>query len=121
MATPNMRARHPAEKSDNDAASVSGRRRAALRLLAAERSEEIFPVLLEEIIALGFSRALVAEADFEAGELGTAASLNFPKTFQERFKLSLWADSPIIETLHRAQSAVVPYVKGNSRKLYLQP
>src|SRR6266480_583410 len=32
---------------------------ATLRLLSAERPEEIFPILLEEIVKLGFARALV--------------------------------------------------------------
>jgi len=42
---------------------------AALRLLSAERSEEIFPILLEEVVKIGFPRALVLEVDFESGEL----------------------------------------------------
>ena len=39
----------------------------ALRLLSAERSEEIFPILLEEVVKLGFPRALVLEVDFDDG------------------------------------------------------
>src|ERR1700739_3758180 len=44
------------------------RRQSTLRLLGAERSEEIYPVLLEEIVALGFRRTLIAVVDFESGE-----------------------------------------------------
>jgi len=47
---------------------------AALRLIAAERPEEIFPILLEEIVFLGFPRAAVLEVDFDSGEIKTAAS-----------------------------------------------
>ena len=50
MASPQMRMR--SETPDHAA-----KRRPALRLLGAERSEEIFPVLLEEIVALGYPRA----------------------------------------------------------------
>ena len=46
---------------------------AALRLLSAERSEEIFPILLEEIVKVGFPRALVLEVDFENGEVKATA------------------------------------------------
>jgi len=49
---------------------------AALRLLSAERSEEIFPILLEEIVKIGFPRALVLEVDFENGDVKATASLN---------------------------------------------
>jgi len=38
--------------------------RAAFRLLSAERSDEIFPILLEEILTLGFARAMVSNLDF---------------------------------------------------------
>ena len=58
---------------------------AALRLLSADRPDEIFPTLLEEIIFLGFSRALVLDVDFESGEIKPAASLNCDKRFLARF------------------------------------
>ena len=51
-------------------------REAALRLLSAERSEEIFPILLEEIVTLGFPRAAVLEVDYDTGEVRATASLN---------------------------------------------
>ena len=47
MASPQMRVH-------SDAPEQAGKsRRSALRLLGIERTEEIFPVLLEEIVALG--------------------------------------------------------------------
>ena len=54
------------------------RRPAALRLLEAERSEEIFPLLLEEIIALGFPRALAVDVNFDTGDITPAAALKWP-------------------------------------------
>ena len=51
----------------------------ALRLLGAERSEEIFPILLEEIVSLGFSRALILEVDFDTGQIKPGAALKCDK------------------------------------------
>ena len=64
---------------DGKASSVGGT--AGLRLLSAERSEEIFPILLEEIVDLGFVRALVLSVDFETGDIEPAAALKCSKTF----------------------------------------
>ena len=47
----------------------------SLRLLNAERSYDIFPILLEEIVKLGFARAFVLTADFETGEILPAAAI----------------------------------------------
>src|SRR4051812_37290751 len=120
MATPMMRARQSAPAAGAEGPAYN-RRRAALRLLNAERSEEIFPVLLEEIVALGFPRALVAEVDFETAELRTVAALNCPKTLQDRFRLSLWADNAAVQVLHRMQPETISLQKGNGRKLYCHP
>jgi PAS domain S-box-containing protein len=101
---------------------TSGRRRSVSRLLIAENSEEIYPVLLEEILALGFTRALIASADFETATLRPIAALNCPRTMQERFRLPLWADHPVIQTLHSRQPAIVSLSRNNSgRKFYVHP
>jgi PAS domain S-box-containing protein len=121
MATPLMRARRLAEKTESNGKPPSGRGRAAVRLLAAERSEEIFPVLLEEILALGFARALVAEVDFETGELRPTEVLNCPRSFQDRFRSSLLADNAVIQTLHRMEPALLPDPKSGNRRLYCHP
>src|SRR5512135_2351696 len=120
MASPMMRARQPGV-AGTAAKPTFSRRRAALRLLAAERAEEIFPVLLEEIIALGFARAVMAEVDFETGELRPVASLNCPRQFQEKFRLSLWADNPVIRVLHSMEPAAIPIPKSPGKKLYCHP
>ena len=66
------------------------RESAALRLLSAERSEEIFPLLLEEIIALGNPRALVVDVNFDSGEVSPAAALKWPHGQMEKFSSALW-------------------------------
>jgi len=120
MASPMMRARQPGAAAEGVKPTFN-RRRAALRLLGAERAEEIFPVLLEEIIALGFARAMMAEVDFETGELRPVAALNCPRSFQEKFRLSLWADNPVIRVLHSMEPASVPNSKTPGKKLYCHP
>jgi signal transduction histidine kinase len=83
-------------------------RRSALRLLGIERSEEIFPVLLEEIVALGHPRALVAKVNFETSEITPAASLNCSRNFVQRFHSSLFAvETPVTRVLHSLQPGQV--------------
>ena len=85
---------------------VNGRRRArqrrpAVRLLEAERSEEIFPLLLEQIIALGYPRALVLDVNFDAGEVTPAAALKWPRQQINNFSTALWmSDHPLATVLH---------------------
>ena len=89
-------------------------RRSALRLLNIERRDEIFPVLLEEIIALGHTRALVAAVDFETSEITPVASLNCPRAFVQRFRSSLFAmETPAARILNSLEPA---YVRGRSKR-----
>lgn len=77
-----------------------GRDPGASRLLAAERSEEILPVLLEEIVSLGFGRAFILNLDFETGEIRPAAALNCEAAFLRKFHASLWAsENPMVAAL----------------------
>jgi len=86
---------------------------AALRLMEAERSEEILPTLLDEIAALGFARALVVNVDMETSELVPTVSVNCSKAFQQRFRASLYAmENPFVQVLH----AMKPQVVNGSRK-----
>jgi hypothetical protein len=66
------------------------RRPAVLRLFEAERSEEIFPLLLEEIIALGYPRALAVDVNFDTGDITPAAALKWPRQQLEKFGTALW-------------------------------
>src|ERR1051325_3051311 len=109
MASPDMR-RIPSEVTpmrDDQARMV--RSRAAMRLLSAERSEEIFPVLLEEIVALGFPRAMVLSVDFESSEIKPNAALNCANSLLKAAHSSLWAvDNPVVASLHSGTPVTVP-------------
>src|SRR6476619_856013 len=74
----------------NGRRTAQPRRPAVLRLLQAERSEEIFPLLLEEIIALGNPRALVVDVNLDSGEVMPAAALKWPRPQMEKFTSALW-------------------------------
>ena len=58
-----------------------------LRLLQTQRSEELLPVLVEEIVVRGYTRAAVLEASFDGRELKVAAALNWPLPQLERLAL----------------------------------
>jgi signal transduction histidine kinase len=94
----------------------------ALRLLSAERSEEIFPILLEEIVGLGFPRALVLQVDFESGEVQPGAALNCNSAYLRRFRTSLWAgENPLVAVLHRLKPDVVSSSNSHGEQLYCHP
>ena len=96
--------------------------RAAFRLIAAERADEIFPILVEEIVTLGFPRALVAAVDLESGEIRPVAALNCPKSYQQRFITALWqGENPIVGVLRAMQPAVLPKQGSGVRALYCHP
>lgn len=116
MASPDLR-RVPAEVTPiSDQPVRTPRGRAAVRLLSAERTEEVFPVLLEEIVALGFARAMVLSVDFESSEVAPTAALNCPNTLLKAASSSLWAaENPVIATLHSRTPAMIdspPFASG---------
>src|SRR5580704_10561521 len=101
MASPQMRMR-------SETPERTAKRRPALRLLGAERSEEIFPVLLEEIVALGYPRAAVARVDFDTSEIVPVASLNCSKLFLHQFRGSLYAvENTPVRVLHSFEPELV--------------
>lgn len=116
MASPQMRMR-------SDTAPLSGRNsRSSLRLLSIERSEEIFPVLLEEVVALGHPRALITQADFESSEIAPVASLNCPRSLLQRFRSSLFAmETPQVRILHSQQPELVPGRNKRNSSFYYHP
>jgi signal transduction histidine kinase len=98
------------------------RRPAVLRLLEAERSEEIFPLLLEEIIALGFPRALAVDVNFDSGEIAPAAALKWPRQHLERFNGALWmSDHQLVQVLHTARPAILSKTTLHNRPIYVHP
>jgi signal transduction histidine kinase len=104
MASPLLR-----PKTDQFVDQRSSTESAALRLLSAERPEEILPILLEEIVFLGFPRALVLEVEFDTGEVRPTASLNCDRTLQQKFRTSLWAsENPVISALQNLKPTLLP-------------
>lgn len=94
---------------------------ATLRLLSADRPEEILPTLLEEIVLLGFHRALVLEVDFESGEIKPIESLNCEKTYLAKFNTSLWAsENPLVAAIQNLKPALLPD-SVRQRRLYACP
>jgi len=106
----------------NGRRTAQPRRPAVLRLLQAERSEEIFPLLLEEIIALGYPRALVMDVNLDSGEVTPAAAMKWPQAQLEKFSSALWMqDHPLIGVLHAARPEVLGKGALYSRPLYVHP
>ena len=123
MATPQLRLQpsDAARRSDRGFGR-SFRGPAALRLLEAERSEEVYPILLEEIVGLGYERAFVAAVDFETGEVLPSASLNCSRSYLERFRGSIYAaGNPLIDILHSQRAGVVKDSSLHHRSLYCHP
>src|SRR3954453_7377695 len=95
---------------------------AALRLTAAERPEEILPILLEEVVHLGFPRALALELDFDTGQITPSASLNCSPEFLQQFSTSLWAsENPSVSALINLKSVLSPNGAVRSGALYAHP
>jgi signal transduction histidine kinase len=117
MASPGLRRRREQvvdQRSSNESA--------ALRLIAAERPEEILPILLEEIVHIGFPRAAVLDVDFDTGEIKSVASLNCDHAFLEKFRTSLWAsENPLVSILLGLKPALLPDGSIKAGALYAHP
>ena len=121
MATPELRLQKP-EPAKRRLRVQSRRAPAALRLLQAERSEEVYPILLEEIVALGFERTFIVAVDFETGEVLPSASLNCSKNYLERFRSSLFAaENRLVDVLHSQRPSIVKDSSLHHRSLYCHP
>ena len=106
----------------NGRRTAQPRRPAVLRLLQAERSEEIFPLLLEEIIALGYPRALVMDVNLDSGEVTPAAAMKWPQAQMDKFTSALWMqDNPLVGVLHAARPEVLNKGPLYHRPLYVHP
>ena len=101
---------------------AAGRSRPESRLLLAERSEEIFPILVEEIVELGFPRALVTALDFDSGDIAPVAALNCSHGFQQRFTSALWrGGNPMVDALRAMVPVVLPKTGRNQPPVYCHP
>jgi len=85
-----------------------------MRLLRTQRAEEVFPVLLEEIVALGYPRAAILEAE-PVGGLTPVASLNWQP--QQLAKLTTTS----LPGLLRGRPAVLTKTDFHNRPLYAHP
>src|SRR5579885_2160130 len=95
---------------------------AALRLSAAERPEEVLPILLEEVIHLGFTSAAALELDFDTGQIKPAVSLNFTQQALKPFNTSLWAsENPVVSSLVTLKPALIPEGRIHSGSCYVVP
>ena len=124
MATAEMRLKSLVlvKRSETLLRATEARVPAAFRLLQAERTDEIFPILLEEIIKLGFPRALVLTANLETGEVSPVAAIKCSEQFIKKFRSSLYAaDNSIITIFHTLKPAVLPRSEFLSRPLYCHP
>src|SRR5215471_19573780 len=122
MATSQMRAQAPQLVPQTENRLVHERGRAAFRLLSAERSDEIYPILMEEIVGLGFPRALVVSLDLESGEIRPAAAINCSPSYQQKFTTALWqGENPIVGVLRSLRPTVVPKMGASGRSVYCHP
>lgn len=95
---------------------------AVVRLLQAGRSAEVFPLLLEEIVALGYPRAAVLNVNFDSGDVAPASTLNWPPQQMAKFTTALWAaEHPLIGILDANRPAVFPKTSLHHRPVYLHP
>jgi signal transduction histidine kinase len=119
MATAEVR--FPEERINGRRASAE-RRPAILRLLEAERSEEIFPLLLEEILALGYPRALAVDVNFDTGDITPAAALKWPRQQLEKFSTALWvSEHQLVGVLHSTRPAILNKTTIHNRPIYVHP
>jgi PAS domain S-box-containing protein len=120
MATPEMRA--PQLVPQVERRLIPERGRAAFRLLSAERSDEIYPILMEEIVALGFNRALVVALDLESGEIRPVAAINCSPSYQQKFTTALWqGENPVVGVLRSLKPSVIPKMGTSGRAVYCHP
>lgn len=100
----------------------SSSKSAVLRLVGAERPDEILPILLEEVISLGFSRAAVLGVDFDTGDIKPVASLNFDTSSLAKLQTSLWAsEDPLVSAAQNFEPVLLPGEKQRSGALYAYP
>src|SRR5258708_4913715 len=98
------------------------RRPVVLRLLEAERSEEIFPLLLEEIVALGYARAMAVDVNFDTGDITPAAAFKWPRQQLEKFSTALWmSEHPLVGVLQTIRPAVLNKTPIHNHPIYVHP
>ena len=97
-------------------------RGAAFRLLQAERIKDVLPLLLEEIIALGYPCAAVLDVDFDSGDVQPAIALEWPQAQLQKFSSALWVgDNPVTAIMSAQRPAVLLRTSFSPHPVYLHP
>src|SRR5262249_44207023 len=95
-------------------------REMCLRLLQAERSEDVFPILLEEIVALGHPRAAVLET--ASGCAAPVVALNWGRQQLEKLTAALRAgEHPLLSIGDGHHCRGPARASVQNRQLYLYP
>ncbi len=95
-------------------------RETCLRLLQAERSEDVFPILLEEIVALGHPRAAVLET--ASGCAAPVVALNWGRQQLEKLTAALRAgEHPLLSAGDGNHGYGPARASVQNRQLYLYP
>jgi len=79
---------------ENEPDRIFPDQRVFVRLLSAERSEQIYSILIEEVIARGFLKAAIVELDFQTGALTVIDSQNYTDPELEKLQIGLRQESP---------------------------
>ena len=94
----------------------------SLRFIEAESPQDVFRVLLDAIVFLGFPRAALLEADLETNEVKASASVNCDSKFLERLRTSLEArDNPFVSALLNLKPALISDGTIRNIKFYVCP
>lgn len=70
--------------------------RALTRLLETDEPDDVYPVLLEEVLRLGYPRALVLQTQIDSGELAPVAALNCPDDYAQALRSSVYQTDHLI-------------------------
>ena len=117
-----MRAQAPQLVPQSERRPIPERGRATFRLLSAERSDEIYPILMEEVVALGFPRALVVALELESGEIKPVAAIHCSQSYLQKFTTALWqGENSIVGVLRSLKPAVVPKAGTSGRSIHCHP
>lgn len=93
-----------------------------MRLLDAERPDEIYQALLAEILLLGFPKALLAAVDLETGSITPTVALKCSASYRRQFHGSLYAaEYPLTQAVFRMQPRVIGPGEVVPAALYCHP
>jgi len=94
----------------------------ALRFIEAESPQDVFRVLLDAIVFLGFPGAALLEADLETKEVKASASVNCDSRFLERLRTSLESRyDPFVSALLNLKPALISDGTIRNTKFYACP